>query len=183
MSEAEPIGEVTKTPRDLAAVRAELAERRARTALVNGTFEAAFKRLQSGDQVRRADIRCDCGKQLARVYATAEGALFTSKIEWLASDQLTLTPWARDAHLAATDPALPGDALSEWLEQLDGWSDGLPATGPRWLNSATDVYVRDVLTLPTGPSGWMPGLWVRCRRHPKAAYAVDRDDMLAATRQ
>lgn len=171
--------------RDLRAVRAELAERRARAAMVDERFETAFARLNDGDPINVVDIRCDKGDRtlLARVYVLPEGALFTSRIAWLPSDQLTLRPWERELQLAWPSLADPDDdALDDFLTRLDKQTAGLPAKGGRWLVDGGGRVVGDVLTEPAGPSGWLPGLWTRCRRHPEAAESHDRTALLAATR-
>jgi hypothetical protein len=172
--------------RDLSTVRAELADRRTRAALVADRFSAAFARLQVGDPITVVDIRCDQGDRtlLGKVYALTEGALFSSRIAWLPSDQQQLRPWERDGYLAAPELAdLDDVVLTRWLDHLEQWSAGLDRERTYWLKDAPPTCVYDVLTEPAGPSGWLPGLWTRCRRHPQHAENHDRAALLAATRR
>jgi hypothetical protein len=171
--------------RDLAAVRAELRARRTRAGLVSERYAAVNARLRDGDDLTVVEVRCDKGDRsmLAKAYALPEGLLFTARIEWLPSDQLTLRPWQRDAFLC--DPALgqwDDRMLSDWLDYLAAWTAGLDHPRSYWLKGGGTFTVRDVLTEPAGESGWLPELWTRCRRHPQHAEVVDRTRLLAATR-
>ena len=176
--------------RDLAAVRAELAERQQRAAAVDAASRAADQawsgRAARGATQRELHLRCEHGDRtlLAKVFDAPEGVLFSSRIPWRPSDQLTLPAWEREHFLA--QPGLadwPDDQLESWLDELEALERGKPADGPRWLLRAGRREVHDVLDLPPGPSGWLPGLWVRCERHPKSAQAYDRRALVTAARR
>jgi hypothetical protein len=74
------------------------------------------------------------------VYLTRHGAIFASRIAWVASDQLKLRPWEREQYLGTAlddvtfDRIMSDDkALSDWLVYLDEWEQGKDANGERWL--------------------------------------------------
>jgi len=175
---------------DLAAVRAVLARRRARHATVVehlSAFEASFDaQIGAGKQLRRADVRCDeggCRDALAKVFSVREGVLFIGRIAWLPSDQLTLRAWEHEQYLIETDlEQMDDQVLQRWLDQLDQWSQGLPSSGERWLKARSASRVLDDLAEPATADGWLPGLWVRCRRHPGHAEELDRASVVATTR-
>lgn len=122
-------------------------------------------------------------RKLAEAAYLPPGFLVVSRIEWLASDQLNLRPWMREALLGSawnlrhdTDDEL----LSHWLDHLDEWEQGLPATGDRWLKDAPTHVIATVLT-PGRPAVYSP--WVRCPDHPQEAHLLTIADLMEAIRR
>ena len=174
---------------ELARVRAEIAERRGfadDVARAEGLIAASTETFQG------VAVRCEEGAahshpndapKLADAALVLGGLLVVAKIKWRPSDQINLRPWDRDSHLGA---GLNGDALervmtddralSEWLDQLDGWERGESVRpeggfGPRWLISEPPRIIRTML-LPDRASPIRA--WVRCPRqgeHEELTYA------------
>ncbi len=125
--------------------------------------------------------------KLAEVKVTIHGIFFTSRIAWLPSDELTLPPWSRE-HLLG--PGLDDtsyqmcmeddDYLRDVMHQHDGWSQGVEASGERWLRSTGPSFIVELVEFPE-PMG-ARGLWVRCKVHPRHAKQLASKDLIAATR-
>jgi len=123
-------------------------------------------------------IRCNESHKGGRRPKLAEAAiveghlLFTSKIDWMPSDELTLRPWHRES---LEGYALDGvtldavmtddDFLSAMIDQNDEWEAGVLPKGDRWLQKAPSFTV--LTAVPLSEIGAPPavGLWVRCRDH------------------
>ena len=180
---------------ELARVRAEIAERRhfaADVARAEGLIAASTETTFQG-----VVVRCDEGAEhshpndapkLADAAPVLGGLLVVAKIKYRPSDQINLRPWDRDSYLGS---GLDGDplervmtddrALSDWLDQLDGWERGESVRpeggfGPRWLISEPPRIIKPML-LPDRASPIRA--WVRCPRqgdHEELTYA-----QLAAT--
>ncbi len=117
---------------------------------------------------------------LAELYATEQGMLFVSRIEWLPSDHLNRRPWEAESLLLGLDVAQHPDdeALAGAVESLTGPIFEPPeGSGPRWLISTErPTYIREVLDLAGTDDA--RGLWTRCRVHPDDAREWTRSELI-----
>lgn len=169
-----------REPSELEDTRRLIASRRARQAEVRRRHEAFDSRLRQGrySELFELEERCllgghDRGRpKIYRVALTDFGLLYQAEIPWVPSDQLTLRPWLRqdllgtaigEAHYASL--MSDDEALSDWLDHLDGWAEGHESTGPRWLAKGGPHVVLEVLDLTDHQEGALE-LWARCPKHP-----------------
>lgn len=151
--------------------------------------EDAFTRIAGSPPARVANVWCQenhrggSRRRLAQALHLGRGqVLFVSRIEWLPSDLLNLRPWEREAYIGPRwNPHFDDDddLLSRWLDQLDAWEQGVPATGPRWLGGSPPHTIR-VLISPGSDPVYTP--WVRCLDHPDNAEIVSLSTLLNALR-
>jgi hypothetical protein len=114
-------------------------------------------------------IRCpDCRSTLARVYATAAGALYEAHIEASKLDQLEQepSPWIRDKDLRELSEEALGDDGQLISESTRPNTPRMP--WDKLSPTGDGCIVIDLLEPPPAPDGGVPiHLWVRCRDHPR----------------
>jgi hypothetical protein len=163
-----------------------LLARQRRAAVVAARFQASWA---AGTYAWAIELRCGRphpgGRPvLADLYATEQGMLFSSRIEWLPSDQLNRRPWEAESLLLSLDVAhYPDDEeLAHAVESLTGPIFEPPGgPGRRWLMSMRPTYIREVLDLAGADD--TRALWTRCRDHPDAAREWTRHELLDRLRR
>lgn len=176
-----------RVPNELAQVRLEILARREAS---EDARRARNHQPAKGDAVVvwRCDREHRGGRpKVAEAWRLPDGRiLVVTRIPWIASDQLTLRPWLREHLLGAgiNEPTLAGiladdRLLSRWLDDLDEWAAGKPASGPRWLKGSPPTWVATVIS-PDADPAITP--WVRCKDHPEHAEPLRRADIFAAFR-
>ena len=163
-----------------------LLARQRRAAVVAARFGAS---VTAGTYAWADELRCeqphtDKRPVLAKLYATEQGMLFSSRIRWLTSDQLNRRPWDAESLLLSLNVAdYPDDEeLADAVESLTGPIFEPPeGPGPRWLISMPPTYIREVLDLPGTDDA--RALWTRCRRHPDAAREWTRHELIDRLRR
>jgi hypothetical protein len=120
-------------------------------------------------------IRCpDCRSTLARVYATAAGALYEAHIEASKLDQLEQepSPWIRDKDLRELSEEALGDDGQLISESTRPNTPRMP--WDKLSPTGDGCIVIDLLEPPPAPDGGVPiHLWVRCRDHPRTPSPGD----------
>ncbi len=128
-----------------------------------------------------------CDEVLARLYELPDDRLvFVSRIEFIASDLLSTTPWMRDELVAAL-PGAPGQIMNddanleaEWRRLVVDPPLVQETNGGRWLKNTPPQYVVDVVNLPPRLGrDFTPDLWVRCKNH-RYPRTVDHKTLRAA---
>ena len=157
-----------------------LLTRQRRAALVTARINAA---VAAGTPAGTVALRCEqphTGKRpvLAKLVATEQGILFSSRILWLPSDQLNRRPWDAESLLLSLDVThWPDDEeLTCATESLTGPIFVPPeGPGPRWLRSMGPTFIYEVLDL--AETDHARALWTRCRDHPNAAREWNRREL------
>jgi hypothetical protein len=150
---------------------------------------ARFNAVAVGTQVQVMALRCEQphtgGRPvLAKLYVTEQGILFSSRIQWLPSDQLNRRPWDAESLLLSLGVTRwPDDEeLARVVESLTGPIFVPPqGPGPRWLVSMEPTFIREVLDL--AETDHARALWTRCRDHPNAAREWNRRELADTLRR
>jgi len=129
--------------------RERLLARQRRAAVIAARLNAA------GTPAETVALRCEqphTGRRpvLAKLFATEQGMLFSSRIAWLPSDQLNRRPWDAESLLLSLDVThWPDDEeLACVVKSLTGPIFVPPeGPGPRWLLSVPPTFIREVLDL------------------------------------
>lgn len=178
---------------DVNALRRHLIVRHRRAMAVRQRFGAFTDgwRAHPEAEVKTLELGCDAGSGghhpvLAKVYVVDEGLLFRSRITWLAVDRLHVPPWEIDAYMASAVDNLDlssDDAVRSFASFVATLRTPKPDDDRRWIKRRPEFVVDDVLDLPAEDGdGWLPDLWMRCRRHPGDREASDRQRLIAAAR-
>ena len=167
---------------DLDLERRNIRQLKARHRLSWEAWGQAFASPDERGEIRAEVLGCPvqhCRKSLARIVRADLGWVFCSRIEWLPGDQLRIPPWTLEGMYRQLDPDSPDEELASHLAYLrsDLRSERAPPDGPRWLKSVPPSGVGDLLEFPGGA---LPGLWLRCRRHPHVGGRVDRQQAIRA---
>jgi len=167
--------------------RERLLARQRRAAVVAARINAA---VAAGTPAGTVALRCEQPHSggrvpvLAKLVATEQGMLFSSRIAWLSSDQLNRRPWDAESLLLSLDVTdWPDDEeLACVVKSLTGPIFVPPeGPGPRWLLSVPPTFIREVLDLAEADDA--RALWTRCRDHPNAARERNRRELADTLRR
>lgn len=173
---------------ELQAVRDLIAARQRLAAEVERVQSQLLTDVSRGRTQRRGIWRCDqphsrrgAPKLGETIEVDGARVLAVTKIAWLPSDLLNLTPWSREHLLGVEGSAQKmGDhELSRWIDYLDEWEAGRRPSGLRWLGAQDTSVIATLIGVDAEP---VIGAWWRCKDHPASVGTIERRAAWASVR-